>query len=301
MAVKVKRNIELNQPVLLAAWPGMGNVALGAINYLRKKLDMVEFAEIDLAPFYQPDAITVEDGLGKLPRPPRSVFYARTRPALVVLENDSQFGGEDGVKFAKLVLDFAQKLGVTQLYTAAAFPIPSSYKDRSRVYGAGNTSPSRDRLQRFKALPMEEGTISGLNGLLLGYAQERGIEATCLLATMPIYATNFINPRAWKALVETFQEILKVRVDFTELDTLITEIDSKMEQLESHFRTMLGGKEQEEEEESGVSQQVLNRIEGLFDEAKTSRERAMELKRELDKWGLFEMFEDRFLDLFKKE
>lgn len=296
----MKRTIELTKPVLLAAWPGMGNVALGAINYLRKKLDMVEFAEIELASFYQPDAIVVEDGLAKIPRPPRSVFYARTKPPLVVLENDIQFGGEVGVNFAKLVLDFAQQLGVTQLYTAAAFPIPSSYKDRSRVHGAANTSYSRDRLQRFSVLPMDEGTISGLNGLLLGYASERSIEATCLLATMPIYATNFINPRAWKALVGVFLEILKVRVDFTELDKLITEIDQKMEQLESHFRTMLGTKDQEEEEESGVSQQVLNRIEGLFEEAKANREKAMELKRELDKWGLFEMYEDRFLDLFKK-
>jgi len=301
MSVKIKQTIELKQPVLLAAWPGMGNVALGAINYLRKKLDMVEFAEVDLTHFYQPDSIAVEDGLARLPRPPHSIFYARTNPALVILENDSQFGGEDGVKFAKLVLDFAQKLGSTQIYTAAAFPVPSSYKDRSVVYGAGNTTSARDRFLRFKALPMDEGTISGLNGLLLGYARDRGLEATCFLATMPIYATNFINPRAWKALVEVFQEILKVRVDFAELDALVTEIDRKMEQLEAHFRTMLGTKEQEEEEESGVSQQVLNRIELLFEEATTSREKALDLKRELDKWGVFEMFEDRFLDLFKKE
>ena len=66
---------------------------------------------------------------------------------------------------------------------------------------------------------------------------------------------------------------------------------------------MLGIKDKEGERsgEERVSQFVLNKIERLFLEARTSREKALELKRELDRWGLFEMYEDRFLDLFKKD
>ena len=41
------------------------------------------------------------------------------------------------------------------------------------------------------------------------------------------------------------------------------------------------------------------RIEELFREASADRSRAYELKAELDRLGVFQEFEDRFLDLFK--
>ncbi|MEJ5277173.1 MAG: hypothetical protein WHU94_14785, partial [Thermogemmata sp.] len=41
-------------------------------------------------------------------------------------------------------------------------------------------------------------------------------------------------------------------------------------------------------------------IEQLFTEAAADRSKAFELKRELDRLGVFKDYEDRFLDLFKK-
>ena len=42
------------------------------------------------------------------------------------------------------------------------------------------------------------------------------------------------------------------------------------------------------------------RIEGLFEQATKDRSKAFELKRVLDRLGVFKQYEDRFLDLFKK-
>jgi len=41
-------------------------------------------------------------------------------------------------------------------------------------------------------------------------------------------------------------------------------------------------------------------IEQLFEQAGRDRSNAYELKRELDRLGLYKEYEDRFLDLFKK-
>ena len=41
----MSENPKLNQPWLVAAWPGMGNVALTAAYYLMAKLDMYQIAE----------------------------------------------------------------------------------------------------------------------------------------------------------------------------------------------------------------------------------------------------------------
>jgi proteasome assembly chaperone (PAC2) family protein len=39
-------------PIMFAAWPGMGNVALMAMDYLRRTVDARLFAELDMEPFY---------------------------------------------------------------------------------------------------------------------------------------------------------------------------------------------------------------------------------------------------------
>jgi hypothetical protein len=52
-------------------------------------------------------------------------------------------------------------------------------------------------------------------------------------------------------------------------------------------------------EDEKVPHYIMNKIERLFDEARKDRSKAAFLKEELDRWNLFELYENRFLDLFK--
>jgi proteasome assembly chaperone (PAC2) family protein len=49
MGASIRRfgRIEPERPLLLAAWPGMGNVAYGAAAYLKDNLPLEKFAELD--------------------------------------------------------------------------------------------------------------------------------------------------------------------------------------------------------------------------------------------------------------
>jgi hypothetical protein len=60
------------------------------------------------------------------------------------------------------------------------------------------------------------------------------------------------------------------------------------------------GEQASEPTESEVPAEVTQRIEALFEQARQDRSKALELKLELDRRGLFRRYEDRFLDLFKK-
>jgi hypothetical protein len=53
-------------------------------------------------------------------------------------------------------------------------------------------------------------------------------------------------------------------------------------------------------EEPRISPADERRIERLFEAARQDRSKAYELKGELDRLGVFDLYEDRFLDLFKK-
>ncbi|MFC2000133.1 hypothetical protein ACFLXE_05185 [Chloroflexota bacterium] len=51
---------------------------------------------------------------------------------------------------------------------------------------------------------------------------------------------------------------------------------------------------------TGVTRYTRHSIEQLFAEAKEEKAKAYELEDELRRWGLFEEYEDRFLDLFRR-
>lgn len=303
--IKVYRQIEAKEPIMIAGWPGMGNVALGAVNYLRRKLETVLFAEIEPSQFFTPDAVTIEDGLTALPQLPRSVFHFSHHPELIIFESDAQVSGPDGLHLTNLILDFAQKLNVQRIYTGAAFPMPMSHKERSIVYGVSNQKTLRDRLMKYRVKIMGGGQISGLNGLLLGYAERRGIEAACFLATIPNYAISFPNPKASRAIVAVLARMLNVRVDMSDLDIFSQEMDKRMRAIEKKIQEMfptVGMEEQVAElDTKEVPKYIMEKIEKLFQEARADKKKAYELKEELDRWDLFKFYEDRFLDLFEKD
>lgn len=301
----VRQHIELKNPVLVAGWTGMGQVALGAMNYLRKQLNAQLFAEIDLSQFLAPEAIVVEDGLAKLPQVPRGGCYYTRAPDLIILESEAQVGGRDGALLMNQVLDLAEELGVQRIYTGAAFAMPISYKEPARVFGVATTSALRDSLTQYGVEILREGYVSGLNGLLLGVAGQRGLEAACLLATLPQYAISLPNPKAAAAIIDVLEEILDFQVDHQELDEAIRVMEERMRAIEERIMELLPAMAQAGEasslEKEEVPNYVMQKIERLFKEVEADREKAPLLKAELDRWNLYELYEDRFLDLFRKK
>lgn len=55
------------------------------------------------------------------------------------------------------------------------------------------------------------------------------------------------------------------------------------------------------DEPEALPKPANEKIEQLFEEASRDTSKAVVLKRELDRWNVFKEYEDRFLDLFKKE
>jgi proteasome assembly chaperone (PAC2) family protein len=71
-----------------------------------------------------------------------------------------------------------------------------------------------------------QGSIRGLNGLLLGLAKKRGLETVSLMGEIPDYLSRapFPYPKAAKSVLEVLSSILGVTGDCSVLD----EMDSRM-------------------------------------------------------------------------
>ncbi len=309
MAVKQTTEVPKNIPVLMAGWPGMGNVGIGAADYLRRKLDGKVCAKIDVSRYCFPESIEVDSGIGRIPDLPAHDIYLISDPPFFVFEGEVQVGGEAGLSIAQELLDFAVEHGVKTVYTGAAFASPVSALDPARVFGVATDERLKQTFPALGVEPLAEGRISGLNGLLLGLAGSRGLPAACFLATMPHYAIQTPNPKASKAVVQVLERILNTSVDMTEIDAAIAESDRVLGEFESRVNEAIQALKQqaersasdEEEEHQPEPHEVMDRVERLFEQVQRDRSKAGILKAELDRWGLFHLYEDRFLDLFDKK
>lgn len=299
--LRIYRKVELKDPVMIAAWPGMGNVALGVVDYLRRALKAVKMAEIKTDPLSALDAVDVEAGISKLPRSPTSTFYYAKNPDMLIFEGEIQPSGAAGIELLNKVLDVAANFKTRRIYTGAAFPLPIGHKDASEIYAVATKTYLRDALMRAGIKPMEGGHIAGLNGLLLGFAAKRNIEAVCLLATMPQYAISLPNPKASAAIMGALGKLLNIDVDLAELGDYIKDMEDRMAMIEDKVKDVFTMEEsvQAQPHDRKIPGYIMEKIEKLFLEAKNNKEKASVLKKELDRWDLYKAYEDRFLDLFK--
>jgi len=74
----------------------------------------------------------------------------------------------------------------------------------------------------------EQGSITGLNGLLLGLAKKRGFDSICLMGEIPDYLSGapFPYPKASKSVLEVLTDLLGVKIDYTVLDEMAIRIDA---------------------------------------------------------------------------
>lgn len=313
----------LRDPWLVAAWPGMGSVAMGAGTYLVDKLSARAIGELPGRDYFEIERIEVRDGLAQPGRTPRSLLFDWRHPErrrdLLLFLGEAQ-PSTRGYAFCHLLLDQALSHGVKRVVTFAALATQLHPSAPPRVFGVATEPALIDEAREHGVHAMSEGQISGLNGVLLSAAAERGMGGLCLLGELPFFAIPVPNPRASLAVLETFAPMAGLALDLAELkgqadaaehgllellervkqgeDPMIEPGDDAM--LEPDQSHGAEPREAASERRAQLDRATRHRIDGLFAAARRDRTKAVDLKRELDRLGVFAQFEDRFLDLFRK-
>lgn len=307
---------KLNAPWMLAVWPGMGHVAMGAGYYLIARLKMTLLAELATREFFDPEHVEVRGGLIQPLQPPRSRLFLRPDPDeqhdLLVLLSEAQppNGRWD---FCRRVLDFARRLGVVRMITLAAVASEMEPEAEPRVFGIATDDAGLQDLELLGAAPLEDGRISGLNGLVLAAAAESGIQGIGLLGEIPRIFSQFPFPAASLAALRTLATLSHLEIDLTELQRQADNVQNQLGSLLLNLREQLSEDDTEKAAEElstaahahplptqpRLTAEQQRAIEHLFEQARSDRSHAFELKNQLDQLGVFSAYEDRFLDLFR--
>ncbi|MEW6034263.1 MAG: PAC2 family protein [Chloroflexota bacterium] len=259
----VRRPIRGRKPVMLAAWPGVGHVALIVARYLIEKLNAEEVGELEPFHFFDPTGVAVKDNVVQEPQFPGNTLYYWRNPSnprgdLLIFLGEAQPSSKM-YELAHCVVDVAQQFKAKRIYTCAAALVRMHYTEPSKVWGV--TTENR-LLKEFSGLDIVlrgELQIAGMNGLLLGVAKERRMEGYCLLGEVPVYATRIPNPKAALAVLSVLTKVLGVTVDVRELAEHAREAEEEMKRLAvqamgefiDHFTKPIWPPPTEEEEETG--------------------------------------------------
>ncbi|MFA5437043.1 MAG: PAC2 family protein [Candidatus Omnitrophota bacterium] len=313
--IKLSKRPRLKKPFLIVAWPGMGEVAFKAANYLIEELRAEEFASIPPEEFFYLTGSTVNQGVLSTPDLPYSKFYYYKNKSgkndFIFLISNAQPDLARADAYSRRVIQLAKSFKVDTVVSFASMPLGIDHTQDPGVWFAATSTDLAGKLRGIGLNALSEGAISGMNGLFLGIAKREGLKGFCLLGEIPLYTIQIDNPKASYAVLKAFSKMLNFNLNIAGLADQARSMEGEINKLLDYLK--LGGQaagpigeEDIEKIKHSLSQltklplSIKSKIEELFLLAESDISRAAELKSQLDKWNVYKDYEDRFLDLFRK-
>lgn len=261
MAVTLRSEPKLENPVLLAGWPGIGNIGIIAIDTLRGLLRAEVFGEIAPCHFFYPKRVVIRRGVLESLDFPSNRFYFKSMPGndLIFFIGEEQPAegagtyaeGKKAYEMANLVLDVAGQFGCRRVYTSGAAVALTHHSAKPRVWAVPNRARLIDEIRGYENTVLMSdiegrggrGSITGLNGLLLGVARRRGFEAMCLMGEIPVYLQGLplSYPKASRSVLEVISRSLKIQVNLDRLDELGQTVEQGIEQFYQQIPSEIRG------------------------------------------------------------
>jgi len=236
---------QLNNPDMVACWPGIGNIGFIAINTLKSQLEVEELGEIESWEFFYPLKSVVKASiLEKLIFPSSKFYFKKRRKRDLILfigeeqpsHGDSIYArGASAYRIASLVLEVANRFNCRRIYASGAAISFTHHELKPRVWAVTSNRDLKREITTFANVILmsqiedkrEIGNITGLNGILPGLAKQMGFESMCLMGEIPDYLAGlpFPYPRASRSVLEILTRILELEIDYSNIDELIFETD----------------------------------------------------------------------------
>lgn len=232
ITIEILETPKLNNPSLICGLPGSGFVGKIAVDHLVDELHAIPFASIFSSSF-PPQILIQPDGTADLMK--NVLYYYKGKSHdLIFLSGDAQpVTPESEYDMADEITKICTKLGVKTIYTLAAY-ITGAFSKTQKVYGTSTSDEIVKDFSKYDILTMNSGSITGMNGLLIGVGKRKGITGICLLGETSGYV---VDAKASKAVLDTLAKMMDLKLDLTSLakkaqdtEQLVRSIEEQMGQ-----------------------------------------------------------------------
>jgi uncharacterized protein (TIGR00162 family) len=229
---------DLKSAYLICGFPGSGYVGKLAVDHLIEELKAKHLVDIYSSSF-PPQVIIKPDGTAELLK--NSIFWWKgdSGTELLMLTGDSQPANPDAeYGLAEQILNIASRFGTKHVYTLAAY-ITGVFVEKAKVFGTATDAETVGSFPSYGISLMDSGSITGMNGLVIGIAKMRSMKGTCLLGETSGYV---VDAKASKAILETLVKIIEVKVDMTNLDKRAKDTETLIQTIEQQMTAARGGR-----------------------------------------------------------
>lgn len=224
------RDIKADEFTVFASLPDMGRVGGLVSSFLSRHLKVEQVAEITSS---DKPWVTYANGIVQSASDTYKITYDKRHKLMVFTgESQPQDPGELQ-RLCSMLLDYVLSIGkVTRLYGAGGY-LREQVTGAPRACGVVNRSELKKVLSKagIELVGNEITSITWFNGLILGLAAERGIDAIGLFGE--IAETTVPQPLAAKTIISAFAKLENIAIDTKPFDrhyeSILEEIRNKKE------------------------------------------------------------------------
>ncbi len=205
----------LRTPYLICGFPGTGYVGKMVVDHLIHELKAVLLASIYCTSF-PPRVIIGTDGTVDLTR--NSIYYSKHCEAhkddLVFVTGDAQpVSAEAEYYLAEEILKIVTQFNARQVFALGAY-ITGAFAEKPKVYCMTTDIETLQSLSYQNIAHLDNGSVTGMNGLVIGIAKLFDMKGVCLLGETSGYVIDAI---ASKNILESLMSTINLKVDMESL------------------------------------------------------------------------------------
>jgi uncharacterized protein (TIGR00162 family) len=238
--VVVTKKVPVKDSILVCGFPGIAYIGKLSLDHLIQELNSELVGEV-YSPFFPPYVLIKKDGIVELLKN-ELYFVEGSEKNIFLLTGNTQAASPEGqYKITEAILDHVSTLGVTQVFSLAAFLTNKSFK-KPKVHGTTTDLTFMKELTKHGIVPMKDGVISGMNGLIFGLAKTKNMIGACLLGETHGYQTPsgeyLLDAKAAKTVLEVLAKLLNLKVNMKPLEKQTKQLDELISKITDVERRM---------------------------------------------------------------
>lgn len=200
-------DIELNKPLIIVGFPGVGLVGSIAASYFVEKNNFEMIGYVSSNEFAPLAAIH-----NYTPLPPVRMYFSKKYNILVIL-SEITIPVDISNEFAYKILDFAKELNSKKIISLGGISLKES---ENLIYLVGNKRKEIDFFISKKiGKSIKEGATAGVTGTLLAQGEIAGYSVLAILAEAN---PDFIDPKAASNALSALSKITGIPINTNELE-----------------------------------------------------------------------------------
>lgn len=226
---------KLESSSLVVAWnQDVGKVGSSVVDYLSRKLESREFAEISPEGFFSLGGVSVEEDIARFPE---SKFYWCPKKSLVIFKSD--IPRYEWYEFLGLVLDIAEKYcKVEEIYTVGGMVSTAAHTMPRMLLSVVNSAEMKRTLSYHDLVSdmnyeTRDSQRPTFNSFLLWAAKRRSIAGANLWVPVPFYLLSVGDPHACKSVIEFLNGRLELNIDLADMDVEVARQNKEIAQVRS--------------------------------------------------------------------